>query len=160
VKRDINREKRRARIRRHERVRDKVRGTAERPRLCVFRSLNHIHAQIIDDVTGRTLASASSLKLEFPPVEAPASPEAPAQQAEKPGKPEKGEKGDKGKGGKKGAQRPMSLKMRRSVAVGKAIAAAALEKGIKAVAFDRGGYLYHGRVAALAKAAREGGLEF
>lgn len=144
-------------MRRHERVRDRVRGTSDRPRLCVFRSLNHIYAQIIDDGTGRTLAYATSLKVEFPPFEAPA---APAEQADKPGKPEKTEKGDKGKGGKKGAQRPMSLKMKRSVAVGKAIAAAALEKGIKAVAFDRGGYLYHGRVAALAKAAREGGLEF
>jgi len=160
VKRDINREKRRGRIRRHERVRDKVRGTSDRPRLCVFRSLNHIYAQVIDDGTGRTLAYATSLKVEFPPVEAQAAQAAPAEQADKPGKPEKTEKGDKGKGGKKGAPRPMSLKMKRSIAVGKAIAAAALEKGIKTVAFDRGGYLYHGRVAALAKAAREGGLEF
>ena len=151
MKRDINRENRRGRMRRHERVRDKVRGTAERPRLCVFRSLNHIYAQIIDDDARRTLAFASSLKLEFPPVVAQAAPA---------DKPEKAEKGDKGKGGKKGAQRPASLKMRRSAAVGKAIAASALEKGIKAVAFDRGGYLYHGRVAALAQAAREGGLEF
>jgi large subunit ribosomal protein L18 len=150
-------------MRRHERVRNKVHGTAERPRLCVFRSLNHIYAQIIDDGTGRTLAYASSLKIELPAVEAPAAPEAPAAEgapAEKAAKQGKQEKGDKGKGGKKGPQRPMSLKMRRSVAVGKAIAVVALEKGIKAVAFDRGGYLYHGRVAALAKAAREGGLEF
>jgi ribosomal protein L18 len=90
----------------------------------------------------------------LPPVAAPAekAPEA----AEKPAK---GEKGKDGKGAKKPAP-PTSAKMRRSMAVGKAIAAAAIEKGIKAVAFDRGGYLYHGRVAALAKAAREGGLEF
>jgi large subunit ribosomal protein L18 len=161
VKRDVNREKRRARVRRHERVREKVRGTAEQPRLCVFRSLNHIYAQIIDDGTGRTLAYASSLKAELPPAEPQGAQEAQtAQPAEKAGKPEKGEKGEKGKGGKKKAPRPMSLKMRRSVAVGKAIAEAALQKGIKSVAFDRGGYLYHGRVAALARAAREGGLEF
>ena len=161
MKRDVNQENRNARLRRHERVRKQVHGTPARPRLCVFRSLNHIYAQIIDDDSGRTLAQASSLKLELPPVpEAPekAAEKAPEKAPEKAGKPEKGEKG-KDKGGKKPA-RPMSLKMRRSVAVGKAIAAVAVEKGIKAVAFDRGGYLYHGRVAALAKAAREGGLEF
>jgi len=160
VKRDVNQEKRHGRLRRHERVRKQVHGTAARPRLCVFRSLNHIYAQIIDDDSGRTLAAASSLKLELPPV--PAPPEKAPEQAEKPEKGEKGKggKGDKGdKGGKKPAP-PASLKMRRSSAVGKAIAVAAIEKGIKAVAFDRGGYLYHGRVAALAKAAREGGLEF
>lgn len=165
MKRDVNQENRNARLRRHERVRKQVHGTPARPRLCVFRSLNHIYAQIIDDDSGRTLAQASSLKLELAAVpEAPEkAPEkepekAPEKAGEKAGKPEKGEKG-KDKGGKKPA-RPMSLKMRRSVAVGKAIAAVAVEKGIKAVAFDRGGYLYHGRVAALAKAAREGGLKF
>jgi large subunit ribosomal protein L18 len=150
VKRDINQEKRHGRLRRHERVRNKVHGTAGRPRLCVFRSLNHIYAQIVDDDAGRTLAAASSLKIELPPL-----PEAPEKAPEKVDKPEKGKEA---KGGKKA--RPLSMKMRRSVAVGKAIAAVALEKGIKAVAFDRGGYIYHGRVAALAKAAREGGLEF
>jgi large subunit ribosomal protein L18 len=148
VKRDVNQEKRHSRLRRHERVRNKVHGTAARPRLCVFRSLNHIYAQIIDDDSGRTLAAASSLKLELPP------PPAPPEKA-----PEKAEKPEKGKGAKKPAP-PASLKMRRSAAVGAAIAAVAIEKGIKAVAFDRGGYLYHGRVAALAKAARAGGLEF
>jgi large subunit ribosomal protein L18 len=161
VKRDVNQENRNARLRRHERVRKTVHGTPARPRLCVFRSLSHIYAQIIDDESGRTLAQASSLKLELPPV--PAVPEkaaekGPEKAGEKADKPEKGEKG-KDKGGKKPA-RPMSIKMRRSVAVGKEIAKVAIEKGIKAVAFDRGGYLYHGRVAALAKAAREGGLEF
>jgi large subunit ribosomal protein L18 len=154
VKRDINQEKRHGRLRRHERVRNKVHGTSARPRLCVFRSLNHIYAQIIDDDRGATLAAASSLKLELPPLQE-ASEKAP----EKAEKPEKGEKGKEGKGSKK-ASRPLSMKMRRSMAVGKAIAAVALEKGIKAVAFDRGGYIYHGRIAALAKAAREGGLEF
>jgi large subunit ribosomal protein L18 len=154
VKRDVNQEKRHGRLRRHERVRNKVHGTSARPRLCVFRSLNHIYAQIIDDDRGATLAAASSLKLELPPLQ-----EAPEKAPEKAEKPEKGEKGKEGKGSKK-ASRPLSMKMRRSMAVGKAIAAVALEKGIKAVAFDRGGYIYHGRVAALAKAAREGGLEF
>jgi large subunit ribosomal protein L18 len=156
VKRDVHREKRHARLRRHERVREKVRGTAQRPRLCVFRSLGHIYAQIIDDDSGRTLAAASSLKIELPPVgEAPEK----APQVEGADRPEKGEKGDKGKAKAK-KERPLSTKMRRSVAVGTAIAATALAKGIKSVAFDRGGYLYHGRVAALAKAAREAGLEF
>jgi large subunit ribosomal protein L18 len=160
VKRDVNQEKRQSRLRRHARVRKHVHGTTARPRLCVFRSLNHIYAQIIDDDTGRTLAQASSLKIELPAV--PAAPEAAPEQAAKPEKPEKGEKGKGGKdakGAKKPAK-PLSLKMRRSVAVGSAIAAVAVGKGIKAVAFDRGGYIYHGRIAALAKAAREGGLEF
>ena len=154
MKRDINQEKRHGRLRRHQRVRNKMHGTSARPRLCVFRSLNHIYAQIVDDDTRRTLAAASSLKLELAPL-----PEAPEKAPEKADKPEKGKEGKDGKGGKKAA-RPLSMKMRRSVAVGTAIAAAALEKGIKAVAFDRGGYIYHGRIAALAKAAREGGLEF
>ena len=154
MKRDVNQEKRHGRLRRHERVRNKVHGTSARPRLCVFRSLNHIYAQIVDDDLGTTLAAASSLKIELPPL-----PEAPEKAPEKADKPEKGEKGKEGKGSKKAA-RPLSMKMRRSIAVGKAIAAVALEKGIKAVAFDRGGYIYHGRIAALAKAAREGGLEF
>ena len=161
MKRDVHKENRTARIRRHERVRHQVHGTPARPRLCVFRSLNHIYAQIIDDDSGRTLAAASSLKLVLPAAEAapaPAAAEKP-EGAEKSEKGAKGEKGDKGKGKGKPA-RPLSAKMRRSIAVGKAIAEAARAKGITAVAFDRGGYLYHGRVAALAKAAREGGLEF
>ena len=97
-----------ARLRRHARVRKNISGTAERPRLNVFRSLNNIYAQIIDDVTGNTLAAASSLDKE----------------------------------------------------VGMLVAKKAAEKGIKQVVFDRGGYVYHGRVAALAEGAREGGLEF
>ncbi len=142
-------------------MRDRVHGTAARPRLCVFRSLNHIYAQIIDDDSGRTLAAASSLKLELAPVaEAPAPAAAQAPEGgEKQEKGGKGEKGEKGKGKAKPA-RPLSAKIRRSIAVGTAIAEAARAKGITTVAFDRGGYLYHGRVAALAKAAREGGLEF
>lgn len=110
-----------SRIKRHQRVRKNISGTAERPRLNVYRSLNHIYAQIIDDTKGVTLASASSLDKEF-----------------------------KGYGGNCEAAK----------AVGELVAKKALEKGIKAVVFDRGGYLYHGRVAALAEGAREGGLDF
>lgn len=110
-----------ARLRRHARVRKNVSGTAQRPRLNVFRSLNHIYAQIIDDTTGTTLVAASSM-----------------------------DKGFAANGGNvEGAK-----------AVGEAVAKKALEKGIKQVVFDRGGYVYHGRVAALAEGAREGGLEF
>ena len=110
-----------ARIKRHQRVRKNISGTAERPRLSVYRSLNHIYAQIIDDTKGNTLVSASSLDKDF-----------------------------EGYGGNiDGAK-----------AVGNLVAKKALEKGIKAVVFDRGGYIYHGRVAALADGAREGGLEF
>ena len=110
-----------ARLRRHARVRKNISGTAERPRLNVFRSLNNIYAQIIDDVTGTTLAAASSLDKEF-----------------------------SGNGGNvEGAKQ-----------VGLLVAKKAAEKGIKQVVFDRGGYVYHGRVAALAEGAREGGLEF
>ena len=104
---------------RHERVRKKISGTPTCPRLCVYRSNAHIYAQVIDDVNGVTLCSASSLKLE-------------------------------GNGGNKTAARQ----------VGKDVAAAALAKGIETVVFDRGGYLYHGRVAELAEGAREGGLKF
>ena len=107
------------RLKRHKRVRAKISGTAERPRLNVFRSEKNIYAQVIDDVNGVTLCSASSLTLE-------------------------------GNGGNKAAARE----------VGKAVAQAALAKGIEVVVFDRGGYLYHGRVAELAEGAREAGLKF
>ena len=110
-----------ARIKRHQRVRKNISGTAERPRLNVYRSLNHIYAQIIDDVNGVTLVAASSMDKDFTEY-----------------------------GGNCEAAK----------AVGNAVAKKALEKGIKAVVFDRGGYLYHGRVAALAEGAREGGLDF
>ena len=103
--------------------------------MAVFRSNIHIYAQIVDDDTGTTLASASSLKIELPPADEPA-------------------------GDNKKKKRPESVKMRRSRHVGQAIAQAALEKGIKVVAFDRGGFLYHGRLAALAETARKSGLEF
>lgn len=110
-----------ARLHRHVRVRSKISGTAERPRLNVFRSLNHIYAQIIDDVAGATLVAASSAEKDF-------------------GAP----------GGNKEAARK----------VGQLIAKRAAEKGITEVVFDRGGYLYHGRVKELAEGAREGGLKF
>jgi large subunit ribosomal protein L18 len=148
--RDKNREKREARQSRHARVRRKVFGTSEMPRLCVYRSLNHIYAQIIDDNAGRTLVSSSSIKLELPPVQAESKPEAEAE----------GKSKGKGKDKGKGKTRPEGIKIRRSKAVGRAIAEAAVAAGIKKVAFDRGGYLYHGRVAALGDEARKAGLEF
>ncbi len=117
--------KREARLRRKKRIRKKIRGTPERPRLCVYRSLRHIYAQIIDDTTGRTLAAASTLSKDIAPVVG------------------------KDSGNKKGA-----------AIVGEAIAKIALSKGIKKVVFDRNGFLYHGRVKALAEAARKAGLEF
>ncbi len=112
------------RKRRHVRVRARVTGTPDRPRLCVFRSLKHISAQVIDDSSGRTLVTASSLSKEIR---------------------ESGEKRSKANVGK---------------AVGVLLAQRAKALGIEAVTFDRGGYLYHGRVKALAEGAREGGLKF
>lgn len=109
------------RLKRHRRVRKNISGTAERPRLNVFRSLNHIYAQIIDDTTGVTLVSASSMEKDF-----------------------------NGYGGNIEAAKT----------VGKKVAEKAVAAGIKSVVFDRGGYVYHGRVAALAEGAREGGLDF
>ena len=109
------------RKKRHKRVRGKIAGTPERPRLNVFRSEKHIYAQIIDDTKGVTLCSASSLEKSF-----------------------------KGSGSnKEGAQK-----------VGKQVAERAKKSGIENVVFDRGGYIYHGRVKELAEAAREGGLKF
>ncbi|ARU61081.1 50S ribosomal protein L18 [Tumebacillus avium] len=117
-------DKNKARKRRHFRVRRKVAGTALRPRLNVFRSTKHIYAQVIDDATGVTLVSASTVD--------PAL------------------KGQVGHGGNVEA----------AAKVGELVAKRAIEKGITNVVFDRGGYLYHGRIAALAAAAREAGLEF
>jgi large subunit ribosomal protein L18 len=108
-----------ARARRHKRVRVRVTGTPERPRLAVFRSLNHIYAQLIDDASGRTLASASTVALKAAKNDAASA-----------------------------------------AAVGKAIADGAKNAGVTSAVFDRGGFLYHGRVKALADAAREAGLEF
>jgi large subunit ribosomal protein L18 len=113
-----------------------VRGTPERPRLAVFRSLSHIYVQVIDDAEGKTLVSASS--------------------AEKSGKGAAEKSGKGAKSGKKAAGGNIAG----AKSIGKAIAERAKEKGIQKVVFDRGGYLYHGRVKALADAAREAGLEF
>lgn len=112
------------RIKRHYRVRNTVSGTAERPRLNVFRSSSNIYAQVIDDTAGVTLVSASTLDAD---VKAKIS-----------------------NGGNKEAAKEVGL----------AVAKKAIEKGIKQVVFDRGGYIYHGRVAELAAGAREGGLDF
>ena len=112
------------RLARHERVRKDVFGTPERPRLCVYRSLKNISAQIIDDVNGKTLVAASSLEKEL--------------------------KAELAYGGNKDAAK----------AVGAAVAKKALAAGIETVCFDRGGYLYHGRVKELADGAREAGLKF
>ena len=109
------------RLKRHKRVRGKISGTPERPRLDVFRSEKHIYAQIIDDVNGKTLCAASSVEKDFD-----------------------------GLGSNKDAAKK----------VGMTVAERAREKGIEDVVFDRGGYVYHGRVQALAEGAREGGLKF
>ena len=109
------------RLKRHVRVRAKISGTAERPRLCVYRSNANIYAQVIDDTTGKTLVCASSVEKDFTQY-----------------------------GGNKEAAK----------AVGKLVAERALAAGIENVVFDRGGYVYHGRVLELAQGAREGGLKF
>lgn len=112
------------RLKKHRRIRNHISGTAQRPRLAVFRSNNHMYAQIIDDTAGNTLVSASTLQKEVK---------------------EKLEKTDD---------------VEAAAYVGTVIAQRALEKGIHTVVFDRGGYIYHGKVKALADAAREAGLEF
>ncbi len=109
------------RDRRHYRLRFKIKGTPQRPRLCVFRSEKHIYAQVIDDVAGVTLAAAASNEKDFGGV---------------------------------GSNKEAATK------VGKLVAERAMAKGIDTVVFDRGGYVYHGRVQALADGAREGGLKF
>ncbi len=114
-------DRKKERVRRHLRVRKKVSGTTERPRLAVYRSEKNIYAQIIDDINGTTLVSASSLDKEF-----------------------------NGLGSNKEAAK----------VVGEMIAKRAIEKGIKEVVFDRGGYVYHGRIQNLAEGAREAGLQF
>ncbi|HET6463498.1 MAG TPA: 50S ribosomal protein L18 [Candidatus Krumholzibacteria bacterium] len=138
--------------RRHKRVRNRVIGTPERPRLAVFRSNAQIYAQLIDDTAGVTLVSVNSLK-----IDAAAAPAAAKSEAKAEGK--KSKKSDKGEGAEAkaaGANRKIELARE----VGRQVAQAAQAKGFKKVAFDRGGYLYHGRVAALAEGAREAGLDF
>jgi len=117
-------ERRKSRLQRHARVRRRLAGTAERPRLAVYRSLHHIYAQVIDDDAGHTLVSASTVDR--------------AIGTDLDGKPKRDQ----------------------AAAVGRAVAERATAAGIRAVVFDRGGYRYHGRVRALADAAREAGLEF
>jgi large subunit ribosomal protein L18 len=119
---DSAKKNREARIRRHRRVRKKVKGTAERPRLAVFRSNKHIAVQVIDDRTGRTLAAASSLEADL-----------------------------RSSGG--------TSNIAAATAVGRLIGERATAAGVTSVVFDRGGFLYHGRIAAVADAAREAGLE-
>lgn len=117
--------KNRRRTRRKLHIRKKLALTADRPRLSIYRSLNHIYAQIIDDVQGRTLVAASTLDKDV-----------------------------------KDTIKPETSKIEQSKLVGIALAKKAVEKNIKTVAFDRNGFLYHGRVKALADSARQGGLEF
>ncbi len=112
------------RVRIHARIRRKISGNAARPRLCVFRSLTHIYAQVIDDLAGKTLVAASSIESEVC------------------------------------AERKLGGSIAAAKLVGRSIAERAKANGIESVVFDRGGYLYHGRVKALAEAAREGGLKF
>ena len=112
------------RAKKHMKIRNRFSGTAERPRLAVFRSNNHVYAQVIDDVAGKTLVSASTLEKDIK------------------------------------AELKNTDDTDAATKVGEVVAKRALEKGIKAVVFDRGGYIYHGKVKALADAAREAGLEF
>ena len=119
----LDRARERSRI--HRRIRRKILGNSQRPRLCVYRSLNHIYAQVIDDASGKTLAAASTLSPEL-----------------KDGKAGKGKKREQAK------------------EVGHLIAKKCQEKQIAAVVFDRNGFMYHGRIAAVAEGAREGGLKF
>ena len=119
---NVSATRRRARLRRHRRLRKKISGSAERPRLAVFRSSRHISAQLIDDDAGKTLAAASSVEAEL----------------------------------RDSSQSPVGA----AAAVGRLLAERAGQAGIGAAVFDRGGFQYHGRVAAVAEAAREAGLEF
>ena len=112
------------RVKKHMRIRNRFSGTAERPRLAVFRSNNHMYAQIIDDTVGNTLVSASTVEKEIK------------------------------------SELEKTNNVEAAAYLGTVIAKRALEKGIKEVVFDRGGFIYHGKVAALAEAAREAGLEF
>jgi len=132
------RKKQQKRHTRHRRVRAKISGTVQRPRLCVFRSANHIYTQLIDDEKGKTLLSASDQEIKKPRT--------------------------RGVGGQKTEikkdQKPLTKKVAIAHEVGKLIAEKALQKKIEKVVFDRGGFAYHGRVKALADGARAGGLKF
>ena len=133
-----------SRLRRHLRVRKRLAGTSERPRLCVFRSANQIYAQIVDDAQGRTLVAASSRDADLAKVTA-----APAA-------------GGEGEEATPEAYRGLEENRRVQLAykVGMLVAERAKAAGLQRVVFDRGGYIYHGRIAALADGARKGGLDF
>ncbi len=151
------------RWRRHKRVRNRVVGTMERPRVAVFRSNAHIYAQLIDDEAGRTLLAVSSLKLEAPAAAKPAAAKKSEAKAEKAdAKAADGKKVKATKAEKEAAKGSAALGKKTALAreVGRLLAEAAQAKGFKKVAFDRGGYIYHGRIAALASSAREHGLDF
>ncbi len=160
-------ERQQKRHRRHKKVRAKVSGTAERPRLCVFRSKNHIYAQLIDDEKGRTLMGASEREIK-PKTKIPTSAKATAGKQKYPAKLEiSSPKANKLKiksEGKKLEEKETEIVRTGKVAiafeVGNLIAQKALEKKIERVVFDRGGYKYHGRIKALAEGAREAGLKF
>jgi large subunit ribosomal protein L18 len=124
----VARERRESRVRRHERIRKKMDGTPDCPRLCVFRSHKHIYGQIVDDTVGRTLLTVGSLSEEV--------------------------------AGRMSSIADAKGKTGRARAVGIVLAEKAREQGLTRVRFDRGGYIYHGRIKALADGAREGGLEF
>ncbi|MGH2517589.1 MAG: 50S ribosomal protein L18 [Ktedonobacterales bacterium] len=130
-----------SRLRRHLRVRKKVLGTTQRPRLCVFRSANQIYAQVVDDTQGRTLAAASSRDVDFAALAKTVVTF-------------DGEAPDAVKGIEQ------NRRVQQALVVGQLIAQRAKAQGIQQVVFDRGGYIYHGRVAALAEGARKGGLDF
>jgi len=151
------------RWRRHKRVRNRVVGTMERPRVAVFRSNAHIYAQLIDDEAGRTLLAVSSLKLEAPAAAKKSEAKAAKPKAEAKAEAKAdGKKAKATKEEKEAAKGSAALGKKTALAreVGRLLAEAAQAKGFKKVAFDRGGYLYHGRVAALASSAREHGLDF
>jgi len=147
MRKRIRNPKEHKRKRRHMSIRNKIAGTPERPRVAVFRSSDHIYAQIIDDTSGRTIAAVSSLKVDRKSL---SSGDAGADEGKK------AKKGKKGK--KKAAAAGNGLLQAREV--GRLLAEVAKEKGVTRIAFDRGGFLFHGRVKALAESARENGLEF
>ncbi len=173
-----------ARLRRHQRMRRHLEGTSVRPRLNVFRSGHHIYAQIIDDVTGNTLVAASTLEEslhDFKPQPQSANTESTAAPVEEEApEAEEAAAGERSRGARQGGRNQQaaapkkakksqveqlaSIASNRKVAlareVGKLVAQRAKEKGVTQVVFDRGGYAYHGRIAALAEGAREVGLDF
>ena len=144
MRKRIRNDKEHKRKRRHMSIRRKIKGTPERPRVAVFRSSDHIYAQIIDDTSGVTIASVSSLKVDRKPLSGD------------------GAAADEGKKAKKGKKKAAAVGngLLRAREVGRLLAEVAKEKGVTRIALDRGGFLFHGRIKALAESARENGLEF